>query len=68
MLETKSNTYYNQLYFKKYLFENPSYIKEYCQLKEMFASKYASDRKLYTQGKDEFIKKIIRLAKEEYNH
>lgn len=68
VVETKSNTYYNQLYFKKYLIENPRYIKEYCQLKEMLASKYASDRKMYTQGKDEFIKKIIKLAKEEYNH
>ena len=62
-----SNTYYNQLYFKKYLLDHPEYIKKYCDLKQELASKYANERKLYTQGKNDFIKNVINLAKEEYH-
>lgn len=62
-----SNTYYNQIYFKKYLLDHKEYIKKYCDLKQDLESKYANDRKMYTQGKNDFIKNIIALAKEEYN-
>lgn len=61
-----SDTYYNQLYFKKYLIEHPEYISKYCTLKEELAQKYADDRKSYTASKDEFIKEVINLAKDEY--
>ncbi len=63
----KSNTYYNQIYFKKYLIEHPEYIEKYCKLKEELAIKYADERPKYTQGKNEFITNIIKLAKEEYD-
>ena len=63
----KSNTYYNQIYFKKYLIEHPEYIKKYCDLKQDLAKKYADERPKYTQGKNEFISEVIRLAKEEYD-
>lgn len=66
-VEPKSNTYYNQIYFKKYLLEHPDYIKKYCDLKNELASKYADERPKYTQGKNEFITNVIRLAKEEYD-
>lgn len=66
-VEPKSNTYYNLVYFKKYLIEHPKCIKEYCNLKEDLAKKYANERPKYTAGKNEFITKIIKLAKEEYN-
>lgn len=66
-VEPKSNTYYNQVYFKKYLLEHPEYIKQYCDLKTDLASKYADERPKYTQGKNEFITNVIRLAKEEYD-
>lgn len=62
-----SETYFNQLYFKKYLLSHPDYIKEYNDLKVSLANKYANERKLYTQGKDEFIKNIIKHAKEEFD-
>lgn len=65
--EPKSKTYYNQVYFKRYLLEHPKYIKEYCDLKESLAKLYANERPKYTQGKNEFITKIINLAKEEYD-
>lgn len=62
-----SNTYYNQIYFKRYLIEHKEYIKDYCVLKEELASKYAGDRPKYTQGKNEFITNVVKLAKEEYD-
>ena len=65
--EPNSNTYYDLMYFKKYLEEHPNYLKEYCNLKKELAEKYSLDRKKYTEGKSDFIKNIIKLAKEEYN-
>lgn len=62
----KSKTYYNLLYFKKYLIEHPEYITRYCDLKEELAKKYRDDRKKYTAEKNNFIKAIINLAMEEY--
>lgn len=66
-VEPNSNTYYNQVYFKKYLIEHPEYIKKYCDLKTELAAKYADERPKYTQGKNEFITNVIKLAKEEYD-
>lgn len=62
-----SNTYYNQTYFKRYLMEHPSALKEYCDLKNKLAKKYSNERAKYTQGKNEFITNIVNLAKKEYN-
>lgn len=66
-VEPKSSTYYNQVYFKRYLIEHPEYIKKYCDLKQELAEKYADERPKYTQGKNDFISEVIRLAKEEYD-
>ncbi len=66
-VEPKSKTYYNQLYFKKYLMEHEEYKEKYCNLKKELALVYASDRPKYTQGKNEFITNVIKLAKEEYD-
>ena len=63
----KSDSYYNHLYFKKYLLEHPEYIEEYCKLKEELALKYPNERPKYTQGKNEFISSVIKMAKEEYD-
>ena len=67
-VEPKSNTYYNQVYFKKYLIEHPEYIKKCCDLKQQLALKYADDRPKYTQGKNEFITDVIKKAKDEYGY
>lgn len=64
----KSNTYYNQVYFKKYLINHPEYIKKYCDLKQELAKKYKDERPKYTLGKKEFITNVINLAKEEYDN
>lgn len=66
-VENNSNTYYNLVYFKRYLIDHPEYITKYCDLKNELAEKYASDRSKYTAGKSEFITEVIKLAKEEYN-
>ena len=66
-VEPNSNTYYNQIYFKRYLLEHPEYIKKYCDLKQELASKYSDERSKYTKGKNDFIVDVIRLAKDEYN-
>lgn len=66
-VEPKSNTYYNQVYFKKYLTYHPEYIEKYCNLKEELANKYANERPKYTASKNEFITNVIKLAKEEYD-
>ena len=66
-VEPNSKTYYNQVYFKKYLIEHPEYIKKYCDLKQELAEKYADERPKYTAGKNEFITSVINLAKGEYD-
>ena len=65
--ELNSNTYYNLVYFKRYLLEHPKYIKKYCDLKQELAKKYADERPKYTAGKNDFIQSVITLAKEEYD-
>ncbi len=65
--EPNSDTYYNQVYFKRYLEEHPEYIQEYAALKKDLAAKYKDERPKYTQGKNDFIKKVIALSKEEYD-
>lgn len=66
-VEPHSKTYYNQVYFKKYLIEHPEYIKKYCDLKQKLAEKYKDERPKYTAGKNEFITMVVNLAKEEYD-
>ncbi len=65
--EPKSNTYYDLVYFKRYLNEHPEYLKKYQDLKQKLAKEYTNDRPKYTLGKKEFITNVIKLAKEEYN-
>lgn len=66
-VEKNSNTYYNLVYFKKYLIDHQEYITKYCDIKKDLASKYADERSKYTGGKSEFITEVVRLAKEEYD-
>ena len=65
-VEKNSNTYYNLLYFKKYLNDNPEYIEKYAKLKKDLADKYKDERSKYTAGKNEFITSVINLAKKIY--
>ena len=61
-----SDTYYNQIYFKKYLLEHPEYIQKYAELKKDLARQFKDERAKYTAGKSAFIQEVVRLAKKEY--
>ena len=62
-----SDTYYSQLYFKRYLINHPDYFKKYFNLKKKLATKYADNRDKYTESKSGFINEVIELAKKEYS-
>jgi GrpB-like predicted nucleotidyltransferase (UPF0157 family) len=47
------------LKFKKMLLADEALAKEYETLKIKLAKKYKNDRQAYTEGKNEFIKKVI---------
>ena len=51
--------------FRNYLRKHKETLKEYQELKNNLAEKYANDRKMYTASKDEFIQKVIKMAYEE---
>lgn len=56
----------DELYFRDYLNENQQKAKEYEKLKLELYNKYKPNRNLYTDGKTEFVKEIINLAREKY--
>lgn len=56
----------DELYFRDYLNDHCDIAKQYEKLKEELYNKYKPNRDLYTSGKSEFIKKIIKLAKIKY--
>jgi len=56
----------DELYFRDYLNENQLKAKEYEKLKLELFNKYKPNRDLYTEGKKEFVNKIVLLAKEKY--
>lgn len=66
-VEKNNATYYNLVWFKKYLLDHPEYIQKYCELKQELAEKYTDERSKYTSGKSNFIQEVIAKAKEEYN-
>ena len=51
--------YQNMIKFRDILINHPDILKEYEQLKERLASKYTSDRKKYTESKNEYIQSIL---------
>ncbi len=56
----------DELYFRDYLNDNIPKAKEYEKLKLELYDKYKPNRDLYTDGKKEFVTKIVNLAKEKY--
>lgn len=56
----------DELYFRDYLNDNLSKAKEYEKLKLDLFNKYKPNRDLYTDGKREFVTKIVNIAKEKY--
>ena len=63
MLERTSQEYEAQLLFRDYLRSHPEAVEQYVALKEGLRQRYPNDREAYTDGKTEFIKNILSMAK-----
>jgi GrpB-like predicted nucleotidyltransferase (UPF0157 family) len=58
----------NHIYFRDYLRLHKKAVEEYSKLKKELALKYTNDRGSYTNAKNEFIKSILKMAKEEFSY
>ena len=58
---------WDETYFRDYLLKNPNVANEYAKLKSELAEKFKNDRDGYTDAKTEFIKRIMVLAKPNYD-
>lgn len=58
----------DELYFRDYLNENRLKAIEYEKLKLELFNKYKPNRDLYTDGKKEFVNKIVNLARQKYKN
>lgn len=56
---------WDELYFKEYISMHPEAAKEYITLKRRLKEKYELDRAAYTDGKTEFIMKVVKKARKE---
>lgn len=65
VMEISSERYKNTIIFRDYIRNHEEYLKEYETLKKTLAEKFSNDRKMYTDSKNEFIQKVIELAKKE---
>lgn len=54
---------WEEVYFRDYLILHPEAKQEYEELKQKLAVQFKNDRDSYTEGKTEFVKKILILAK-----
>jgi len=59
IVELHDEQWSNYLYFRDTLRKNPNLAQDYLKLKQQLADKYPENRKLYTQGKNKFIKEIL---------
>lgn len=51
--------------FRDYLETHPDAAKQYRELKQALAAKFPNDRNAYTNGKQEFVHSILKLAMSE---
>ena len=61
-MKIDSKRYQDTIVFRNYLRNNKDVLKDYENLKNELAEKYAYDRKMYTASKNEFIQKVINTA------
>ena len=55
----------DEIVFRDYLIKNPYVANAYCELKKSLAVTFRNDRDRYTNAKTDFIRDIIRIAREE---
>ena len=53
----------DDLLFRDFLIKNPKEANEYAGFKSKLAKLYPENRDKYTEGKDIFIKKVLKVAK-----
>ena len=63
IVQLHSEEWDNLVLFRDYLLNHSSMLVEYEKLKLALAKKHSDCRKLYTEGKTEFVLKVIKLAK-----
>ncbi len=63
LMELNSDRYKDSIAFRNYLRNNKNELLEYQKLKENLALKYSNDRAMYTKSKNDFIKSILKKAK-----
>ena len=63
LVEPDSDEWRNSILFRDYMRRNKRACEEYAALKEKLAERFSEDRASYTKAKEEFIQKIIELAK-----
>lgn len=67
-MEIESKRYKDTIIFRDYMRTQSAAVKEYEQLKEKLAEKYADNRKMYTSSKNEFIQSVIKIAYDEMQY
>ena len=60
--ELNSDFWTEHILFRDYLINNPQYRVEYQNLKEKLFDAHSGNREPYTKGKEEFVRKILKLA------
>jgi len=58
---------HDEIYFRDYLRTHPATAREYEVLKDALAEKFRNDREAYTEGKSEFVKRVVGMARESYS-
>lgn len=58
----KSHPLWDRIYFRNYLRKNKSVAEKYEKLKISLAEKFQYDREGYTKGKEDFVKRITKIA------
>jgi GrpB-like predicted nucleotidyltransferase (UPF0157 family) len=56
---------WDEIYFRNYLREHPEIASEYADLKVELKERFRNDREAYTEGKTEFVERIVELARKE---
>lgn len=62
MLEQDSDEWKKHIAFRDFLRNNEEAVKEYARLKQQLAAKFRHDRLSYTEGKSEFVERILKTA------
>ncbi len=63
VVERNGNKWDNYILFRNYLIANPNEAKRYLKLKKELSISYSNNRMGYTEKKGEFVKEILKKAK-----